>query len=94
MDIGLTPLDFTMLTSITLRMNTLSIPYNESWSQFANASQFLPLVEKDIKIGNVAISHFVKYFGDDNIGANVNNVDHIARIFLLYMIGTFFYDNK
>ncbi|KAF6173704.1 hypothetical protein GIB67_021800 [Kingdonia uniflora] len=84
-EIGVTPLDFTMLTSLSIRRYPTQVSYDDTWSILSNARQFLPNINSShIKSGNVCISHLRTYL---TIADNREDNITIARTFILFMMG-------
>ncbi|KAF6171853.1 hypothetical protein GIB67_007374 [Kingdonia uniflora] len=84
-EIGVTPLDFTMLTSLSIGRYPTQVPYDDTWSILSNARQLLPSIDSShIKSGNVSITHLRTYL---TIEANLEDDITIARAFILFMMG-------
>ncbi|KAF6151589.1 hypothetical protein GIB67_021775 [Kingdonia uniflora] len=84
-EIGVTPLDFTMLTSLSIGRYLTQIPYDDTWSILSNAWQLLPNIDSShIKNGNVSIAHFRTYL---TVAADRENNITIAHTFILFMMG-------
>ncbi|KAF6138157.1 hypothetical protein GIB67_033571 [Kingdonia uniflora] len=84
-EIGVTPLDFTMMTSLSIGRYPTQVLYDDARSVLSNARQLLPNINSShIKSGNVSISHLRTYLTvtddrDDDIT--------IARAFIHFMMG-------
>ncbi|KAF6147340.1 hypothetical protein GIB67_009640 [Kingdonia uniflora] len=84
-EIGDTPLDFTMLTSLLIDRYPTQVPYDDAWSVLSNARQLLPNIDSShIKGGNVSISHLRTYL---TVADNREDDITIARAFILFMMG-------
>ncbi|KAF6162571.1 hypothetical protein GIB67_003117 [Kingdonia uniflora] len=84
-EIGVTPLDFTMLTSMPISRYPIQVPYDDAWSILSNARQLLPNIDSShIKSGNVSIAHLKTY-----LTVEIHREDDItiARAFILFMMG-------
>ncbi|KAF6172057.1 hypothetical protein GIB67_029475 [Kingdonia uniflora] len=84
-EIGVTPLDFTMLTSLSIGRYPTQVPYDDAWSILSNARQLLPNIDfSHIKSGNVNIAHLETY-----LTAEIHWEDDItiARAFIIFMMG-------
>ncbi|KAF6164430.1 hypothetical protein GIB67_025256 [Kingdonia uniflora] len=84
-EIGATPLDFTMLTSLSIGRYPTQVPYDDTWSILSNARQLLPNIDSShIKSGNVNIAHLRTY-----LTAEADREDDITiyRAFILFMMG-------
>ncbi|KAF6159986.1 hypothetical protein GIB67_033070 [Kingdonia uniflora] len=84
-EIGVTPLDFTMLTSLSIGRYLTQVPYDDAWSILSNARQLLPNIDSShIKSGNVSIAHLKTY-----LTVEIHREDDItiARAFILFMMG-------
>ncbi|KAF6167114.1 hypothetical protein GIB67_041369, partial [Kingdonia uniflora] len=84
-EIGVTPLDFTMLTSLSIGRYLTQVPYDDAWSILSNARQLLPNIDSShIKCGNVSIAHLKTY-----LTVEIHREDDItiARAFILFMMG-------
>ncbi|KAF6149728.1 hypothetical protein GIB67_017461 [Kingdonia uniflora] len=82
-EIGVTPLDFQMLTSLFGRYPT-QVPYDDAWSILSNARQLLPNTESNNIKSGTSISHLRMYL---TIAANREDDITIARAFILFMMG-------
>ncbi|KAF6148155.1 hypothetical protein GIB67_011930 [Kingdonia uniflora] len=83
--IEVTPLDFTMLTSLSIGRYPTQVPYDDAWCILFNARQFLPNIDSShIKSENVNISHWRTYL---TIAADREDNITIARTFILFMMG-------
>ncbi|KAF6165209.1 hypothetical protein GIB67_007194 [Kingdonia uniflora] len=86
-EIGVTPLDFTMLTSLSIGRYPTQVPYDGTWSILSNARQLLPNIDSShIKSGNVSIAHLRTYL---TVAADREDDITIARAFILFMMGHF-----
>ncbi|KAF6134888.1 hypothetical protein GIB67_002289 [Kingdonia uniflora] len=84
-EIGVTPLDFTMLTSLSIDQYPTLVPYDDTWSILSNARQLLPNIDfSHIKSGNVSIAHLRTYL---TVAADREDDITIARVFILFMMG-------
>ncbi|KAF6156296.1 hypothetical protein GIB67_010105 [Kingdonia uniflora] len=84
-EIGVTPLNFTMLTSLSIDRYLTQVPYDDAWCVLSNAWQLLPNIDfSHIKSGNVSISHLRTYL---TIAADREDNITIARAFILFMMG-------
>ncbi|KAF6135271.1 hypothetical protein GIB67_021633 [Kingdonia uniflora] len=84
-EIGVTPLDFTMLTSLPIGRYLTQVPYDDTWSTLSNARQLFPNIDSShIKSGNVNIAHLKTY-----LTVEIHREDDItiARVFILFMMG-------
>ncbi|KAF6166644.1 hypothetical protein GIB67_005506 [Kingdonia uniflora] len=84
-EIGVTPLDFTMLTSLPIGQYSTQVPYDDAWSILSNVRQLLPNIDSShIKSGNVSIAHLKTY-----LTVEIHREDDItiARAFILFMMG-------
>ncbi|KAF6144319.1 hypothetical protein GIB67_024546 [Kingdonia uniflora] len=85
-EIGVTPLDFTMLTSLSIGRYPTQVPYDDTWSILSNARQLLPNIDfSHIKSGNVSIAHLRTYL---TIEADREDNINIARAFIPFMKDT------
>ncbi|KAF6142637.1 hypothetical protein GIB67_015123 [Kingdonia uniflora] len=83
--IGVTPLDFTMLTSLPIARYPTQVPYDDVWYILSNTRQLLPNIDSNhIKSGNVNIAHLKTY-----LTVEIHREDDItiARAFILFMMG-------
>ncbi|KAF6151715.1 hypothetical protein GIB67_001998 [Kingdonia uniflora] len=84
-EIEVTPLNFTMMTSLSIGRYPTQVPYDGVWSILSSARQLLLNIDSNhIKSGNVSIAHLktyltVKIYREDDIT--------IARAFILFMMG-------
>ncbi|KAF6166762.1 hypothetical protein GIB67_005638 [Kingdonia uniflora] len=84
-EIGVTPLDFTMLTSLFIDGYLTQVPYDDTWSILSNVRQLFPNIDSNhIKSGNVSIAHLRTYL---TIAADREDDITIARVFILFMMG-------
>ncbi|KAF6175064.1 hypothetical protein GIB67_038977, partial [Kingdonia uniflora] len=84
-EIGVTPLDFTILTSLSIGRYSTQVPYDDTWSILSNAWQLLPNIDSShIKSGNVRIAHLRMYL---TVVADQEDGITIARAFILFMMG-------
>ncbi|KAF6134805.1 hypothetical protein GIB67_002206 [Kingdonia uniflora] len=84
-EIWATPLDFTMLTSLSIDRYPTQVLYDDVWSVLSNTRQLLPNIDfSHIKSGNVNISHLRTYL---TIAADREDDITIARAFILFMMG-------
>ncbi|KAF6156460.1 hypothetical protein GIB67_001503 [Kingdonia uniflora] len=84
-EIGVTPLNFTMQTSLSIGQYSTQVPYDDTWPILSNARQLLPNINSShIKSGNVSIAHLRKYL---TVAADREDDITIARIFILFMMG-------
>ncbi|KAF6167837.1 hypothetical protein GIB67_027615 [Kingdonia uniflora] len=83
--IWVTPLDFQMLTSLSIGRYPIQVSYDDTWSILSNARQLLPNIESsNIKSGNVNISHLRTYL---TITGDWENDITIAHAFIIFMMG-------
>ncbi|KAF6141675.1 hypothetical protein GIB67_001227 [Kingdonia uniflora] len=79
------PLNFTMLTSLSIGRYPTQVPYDDTWSILSNARQLLPNIDSShIKSGNVSIAHLRTYL---TVKANRDDDITIACAFILFMMG-------
>ncbi|KAF6176151.1 hypothetical protein GIB67_023442 [Kingdonia uniflora] len=84
-EIGAIPLNFTMLTSLSIGRYLTQVPYDDTWSILSNARQLLPNIDSShIKSGNVSIAHLRTYL---TVAADRDGDITIARAFILFMMG-------
>ncbi|KAF6167768.1 hypothetical protein GIB67_027546 [Kingdonia uniflora] len=84
-EIGVTPLDFPILTSLSIGRYLTQVPYDDTWSILSNARQLLPNIDSSyIKSGNVSIAHLRTYL---TITADREDDITIARAFILFIMG-------
>ncbi|KAF6168646.1 hypothetical protein GIB67_005258 [Kingdonia uniflora] len=84
-EIGVTPLDFQMLTSLSISRYPTQVSYDDTWSILSNVRQLLPNIESsNIKSGNINISHLRTYL---TIAADRDDDIAIIRAFILFMMG-------
>ncbi|KAF6153469.1 hypothetical protein GIB67_027336 [Kingdonia uniflora] len=84
-EIEITPMDFHMLTSLSIGRYPAQVPYDDAWSILSNARQLLHHIESSNTKGrNVSISHLMMYLTITN-----DREDDItnARSFILFMMG-------
>ncbi|KAF6175966.1 hypothetical protein GIB67_003454 [Kingdonia uniflora] len=85
MEIRVTPLDFTMLTSLSIGRYRTQVPYDDIWYILSNARQLLPNIDfSHIESGNINIAHLRTYL---TVAADQEDDITIARSFILFMIG-------
>ncbi|KAF6167929.1 hypothetical protein GIB67_027707 [Kingdonia uniflora] len=83
-DIGVTSLDFTMLTSLSIDRYPTQVLYDDAWSILSNARKLLPDIDSShIKSGNVNILYLMMYL---TIAADREDDITIAYIFILFMM--------
>ncbi|KAF6170086.1 hypothetical protein GIB67_034637 [Kingdonia uniflora] len=83
--IGVTPLDFTMLTSLSIGRYPTQVSYDDTWPILSNARHLLFNIDSSyIKSGNVSISHLRTYL---TVAAEREDDITIARTFILFMMG-------
>ncbi|KAF6160109.1 hypothetical protein GIB67_018889 [Kingdonia uniflora] len=84
-EIGVTPLDFTMLTSLSIDRYPTQVPYDDTWFILSNARQLFPNIDSShIKSENASIAHLRTYL---TVEANREDDITIARAFILFMMG-------
>ncbi|KAF6149141.1 hypothetical protein GIB67_025997 [Kingdonia uniflora] len=84
-EIGVTPLDFTMLTSLSISQYLTQVSYDDAWFVLSNARQLLLNIDvSHIRSGNVSISHLRTYL---TIAADREDDIIIAHAFILFMMG-------
>ncbi|KAF6171571.1 hypothetical protein GIB67_018095 [Kingdonia uniflora] len=84
-EIGVTPLNYTMLTSLSIGRYPTQVPYDDTWSILSNARQLLPNIDfSHIKSENVSIAHLRTYL---TVAADRENDITIAHDFILFMMG-------
>ncbi|KAF6155090.1 hypothetical protein GIB67_035837 [Kingdonia uniflora] len=84
-EIGVTPLNFTMLTSLSIGRYMTQVSYDDTWFILSNARQLLPNIDSShIKSANVSISHLRTYL---TIAGDQEDDITIARAFILFMMG-------
>ncbi|KAF6160116.1 hypothetical protein GIB67_018896, partial [Kingdonia uniflora] len=84
-EIGVTPLDFQMLTSLSIARYPTQVSYDDAYSILSNARQLLLNNESNnIKGGNVIISYLWTYL---TIAADREDDITIARAFIFFMMG-------
>ncbi|KAF6173497.1 hypothetical protein GIB67_027321 [Kingdonia uniflora] len=84
-EIGDTPLNFTMLISLSISRYSTQVPYDDAWSVLSNVRQLLPNIDSSyIKSGNISISHLSTYL---TIAADREDNITIARDFIFFMMG-------
>ncbi|KAF6137165.1 hypothetical protein GIB67_030929 [Kingdonia uniflora] len=84
-EIGVTPLDFTMLTSLSIGRYLTQVPYDDTWSILFNARQLLPNIDSShIKCENVSIAHLRTYL---TVAVDREDDITIVRAFIFFMIG-------
>ncbi|KAF6134720.1 hypothetical protein GIB67_002121 [Kingdonia uniflora] len=83
--IGITPVDFHMLTSLAIGIYPTQVSYDDSWSILSNAKQLLPHVKSsNTKSGNDNILHLRTYL---TITDDREDDITIVRAFILLMMG-------
>ncbi|KAF6140162.1 hypothetical protein GIB67_028968 [Kingdonia uniflora] len=83
--IWVTPLDFTMLTSLSIGRYLTKVPYEDTWFILSNARQLLPNIDSShIKSGNIIIAHLRTYL---TVAADREDDITIACVFILFMMG-------
>ncbi|KAF6157602.1 hypothetical protein GIB67_037175, partial [Kingdonia uniflora] len=88
-EIGVTPLDFTMLTSLSIGRYPTQVSYDDTWSILSNARQLLSNIDfSHIKSGNVSIAYLRTYL---TVEADREDDITIARAFILFMMGHFWF---
>ncbi|KAF6176122.1 hypothetical protein GIB67_000216 [Kingdonia uniflora] len=84
-EIGVTLLNFTMLTSLSIGRYPTQVSYDDTWSILPNASQLLPNIDSShIKSESVSIAHLKTYL---TIEADREDDITIARAFILFVMG-------
>ncbi|KAF6167106.1 hypothetical protein GIB67_041361 [Kingdonia uniflora] len=84
-EIGATPLDFTILTSLSIGRYPTQVPYDDTWSILFNARQLLLNIDSShIKSENVSITHLMMYL---TVAADREDYITIVRAFILFMMG-------
>ncbi|KAF6161047.1 hypothetical protein GIB67_007688 [Kingdonia uniflora] len=84
-EIGVTPLNFTMLSSLSIGRYPTKVSYDDTWSILSNARQLLPNIDySHINSKNVSISHLRTYL---TIAADREDDITIVRTFILFMMG-------
>ncbi|KAF6155071.1 hypothetical protein GIB67_035818 [Kingdonia uniflora] len=84
-EIGITPLDFTMLTSLSIGRYPTQVPYDDTGSILSNARQLLPNIDSShIKSGNVSITHLRMYL---TVADDREDDITIACTFIIFMMG-------
>ncbi|KAF6176452.1 hypothetical protein GIB67_010089 [Kingdonia uniflora] len=84
-EIRVTPLNFTMLTSLPIGRYPTQVPYDDTWLILSNARQLLPNIDfSHIKSENVSIAHLRTYL---TVAADREDDITIARNFILFMMG-------
>ncbi|KAF6153962.1 hypothetical protein GIB67_023739 [Kingdonia uniflora] len=84
-EIGVTLLDFTILTSLSIDRYSTLVPYDDTWSILSNARQLLPNIDPNhIKSGNVSIAHLRTYL---TVAADREDDITIDHAFILFMMG-------
>ncbi|KAF6168125.1 hypothetical protein GIB67_011510 [Kingdonia uniflora] len=83
-EIRVIPLDFTMLTSLSIDQYPTQVPYDGTWSILSNVRQLLSNIDSShIKNENVNIAHLRTYL---TIAADREDDITIARAFILFMM--------
>ncbi|KAF6157927.1 hypothetical protein GIB67_015243 [Kingdonia uniflora] len=76
-EIGITPLNFTMLTLLPIGKYPTQLPYDDRWSVISEARQLLPrITSNNTKSGNVSIAHLRTYL---TVTDNQSNGSTVAR---------------
>ncbi|KAF6163490.1 hypothetical protein GIB67_029339 [Kingdonia uniflora] len=84
-EIGVTPLDFQILTSLSIDQYPTQVSYDDAWSVLSNARQLLPNIKSsNIKSENVNISHLMTYL---TITGDREDDITIAHAFIFFMMG-------
>ncbi|KAF6172777.1 hypothetical protein GIB67_042816 [Kingdonia uniflora] len=84
-EIEVTPLNFTMLTLLSIGRYPTHVPYDDTWSILSNARQLLPNIDSShIKSGNVSITHLRSYL---TVATDREDDITIAHAFILFMMG-------
>ncbi|KAF6136765.1 hypothetical protein GIB67_020087 [Kingdonia uniflora] len=84
-EIGITPLDFTILISLLISRYPTQVSYDDAWSVLSNARQLFPNINSShIKSRNVSISHLRTYL---TIEVDQGDDITIALTFILFMMG-------
>ncbi|KAF6159037.1 hypothetical protein GIB67_022192 [Kingdonia uniflora] len=84
-EIGVTPINFTILTSLSIGRYPTQVPYDDAWSILSNARQLLLNIDfSHINSGNVSIVHLKTYL---TIEIHQEDDITIARTFILFMMG-------
>ncbi|KAF6168762.1 hypothetical protein GIB67_012160 [Kingdonia uniflora] len=82
--IEVTPLDFTILTSLSIGRYPTQVSYDDTWSILSNARQLLPNIDfSHIMSGNISIAHMWTYL---TIAANREDDITIAHTFIIFMM--------
>lgn len=94
-EMGITPLDFTMLTGIAIGQGA-TLPYDEVFQDYARLSDLFPHL--DVEEGVTGTFHIrCSYIKSaiQNLLSMQPRVHHleIARLFVLYMMGNLFFTN-
>ncbi|KAF6138186.1 hypothetical protein GIB67_011026 [Kingdonia uniflora] len=84
-EIGVTPLNFIMLASLSIGRYPTQVPYDDTWSILSNARQLLPNIDYNhVKSGSVNITHLRTYL--TVVAEREDNIT-IARAFMLFIMG-------
>ncbi|KAF6158949.1 hypothetical protein GIB67_042030, partial [Kingdonia uniflora] len=84
-EIGITPMDFTMLTSLPINKYPTQLSYDDRWSIISEAMKLFPnIISNNIKSGNVSIAHLRQYL---TVTDNRSIDSTVARAFILFMMG-------
>ncbi|KAF6152648.1 hypothetical protein GIB67_008085 [Kingdonia uniflora] len=84
-EIGVTPLDFTMLKSLSIGRYPTQVSNDDTWSILSNARQLLLNINSShIKSKNVSIAHLMTYL---TVEADQEDDITIARVFIIFMMG-------
>ena len=94
-ELGLTPLDFYMLTGIEVgRPDRVPVPFDSAYEEFQSYSIYLPDMAEDLVTGGaVTLTTLQQYIVDHMASEEMHTP--VIRAFLLYLFGsTFFSNNK
>ncbi|KAF9603185.1 hypothetical protein IFM89_034518 [Coptis chinensis] len=85
-ELGITPLDFTMLTGLRIGVGK-PLAYDKRFESFELAEEYLPLLnENDIQYGSIKLVHLEQYtcyaYSDEKVDR-----DMCLRAFMIYAIG-------
>ncbi|KAF6163085.1 hypothetical protein GIB67_001413 [Kingdonia uniflora] len=90
-ELGLTPLDFSMLTGIEIGQGD-PVPFDKSLENVNGAARYLPdITSEDIHSSAVKLKHLKTY---KQYQGNPAYDEVCARAFLLYLIGVLFFNNS
>ncbi|KAF6135842.1 hypothetical protein GIB67_028161 [Kingdonia uniflora] len=85
LEIGITPMNFTMLTSLSIDKYHIQVLYDDRWSILSEVRQLFPRIESNnTKSGNVSIAHMRTYLTITNDRADDITV---VRDFIIFMMG-------